>query len=91
MLGSKTGYLMRHSGHQAMFNAHVVTSLGRRIWWGDLDLDLDGAELSALAAREGEDILVFYESDFREGEENDLDRHSARYRPDGGVERKPRQ
>jgi hypothetical protein len=85
---SKSGYDKRFPGHKVVFNANVLTRSRGKIWWGDLDLTLDGVDLTALAAREGEDVYVLYEMDarFKTEKEPNWDRWVARYKADGTVD-----
>jgi hypothetical protein len=52
-------------GHECVWNANVCTKSKGKIWFGDLDLTLDGSDLAALAKREGEMIYVLREMDGR--------------------------
>jgi hypothetical protein len=45
---SKSTYVSRHPNNQAIFNANVVTTIGK-IWWGDLDLTDDSKKLQQVA------------------------------------------
>lgn len=58
--GTKSGYKGR-----AIFNANVCTKSKGKIWYGDLDLDGDAADLQSLADREREAVYVLRESDAR--------------------------
>lgn len=84
MSGSKRG----PDGHICVWNANVLTRKRGKIWFGDLDLDLDGGDLTALAKKEGETVYVLREMDARfmtEANPN-WSRAVAKYHPDGNVE-----
>lgn len=70
--GSKSGYRMRFPDNRPVFNANVCVESGK-IWYGDLDLTLDGDKLQGLANELGERVYVLYEMDARfENEERPL-------------------
>jgi hypothetical protein len=52
-------------GHTCVFNANVLTRSAGKIWFGDLDLTADAAELTRLARERGEDVYVLKEKDAR--------------------------
>ena len=82
-LGSKSGYVARHPGHDVVFNANLVTKGRGKVWHGDIDLTTDGEALKRFAARLGEAVYVLYEMDGRFGNEEDpkLDRPRAVIEP----------
>ena len=49
----KDEYSLSHPGHTVCFNACVFDRRGREIWFGDLDLTLEGNKLRQLAAAVG--------------------------------------
>lgn len=59
--GSKTA----PKGHVCVFNANVCIKSKGKIWFGDLDLTTDAAELERLAAEKGETIYILREKDAR--------------------------
>ncbi len=52
-------------GHVCVFNANICTKSRGKIWFGDLDLTDDVADLRRLAAEQGENIYVLREMDAR--------------------------
>lgn len=52
-------------GHVCVWNANVCTRSKGKIWFGDLDLTADEADLKAFAVREGETVYVLRERDGR--------------------------
>ena len=71
MIGfSKSFYRQEHPDHVVIFNANVFTESSGKVWWGDLDLTLDGDTLSSIAKEIGESLYVLYESDGRFENEN---------------------
>ena len=59
--GSKTG----PKGHICIFNANVCTHSAGKIWFGDIDLTDDAADLQRLANEKGEAVYVLREIDAR--------------------------
>lgn len=59
---SKSNYVMNHPDHTVVFNANVFTPTGGRIWYGDLDITVDGDALKAMAVQQDEELYVFRES-----------------------------
>ena len=53
------------NGHVCVFNANVCTRSRGKIWWGDLDLTADSAELKKLAQEQREPVYVLRENDAR--------------------------
>jgi hypothetical protein len=62
---SKTAYMQRFPKHLVAFNANVLKRDGTKVWYGDVDLDVDGDALRAMALSEGETLYVFREHDAR--------------------------
>jgi hypothetical protein len=62
---SKSDYRMSHPNHVVVFNANIFTRKGEKIWYGDLDLTVDGDALKAMAVERGADLYVFRERDGR--------------------------
>ena len=81
--GSKTA----PKGHVCVFNANVCTKTRGKIWFGDLDLTADVADLKRLAAEQGEDIYVLREMDARFMHEGapKFENAVARYSPAGEI------
>lgn len=64
LLGSsKSGYCRTHPNHQVYFNANIFTKNGK-IWYGDLDLNIDGDKLDEIARLIGP-LYVLREMDGR--------------------------
>lgn len=59
--GSKQG----PKGHVCVFNANICTKSKGKIWFGDLDVTADQADLKRLAAEQGEEIFILREIDAR--------------------------
>lgn len=68
--GSKSRYIEAHPDHIVVFNANVITRSVGKVWYGDIDITLEGNELKAVAEEIGEPLYVLYESDARFGAEN---------------------
>lgn len=62
---SKSGYLLTHPDHIVVFNANIFTRTRGPIWCGDLDINVDGDALRAMAAREGDELYILREDDRR--------------------------
>jgi len=67
---SKSSYHRRNKTHVTVFNANVITWNGGKVWFGDLDLTVDGQTLKEIADKIKEPLYVLYEMDARFGEEN---------------------
>ncbi len=63
--GSKSAYRARYPDHEVAFNANLFTPLQGKLWFGDIDLTLDGSALQRVADRIGEDLFVLSEMDGR--------------------------
>lgn len=63
--GSKSGYMAKHPHHIVVFNANICTKSQGKIWYGDLDLSLDGMWLVDYRKQVGEDLFILYEMDAR--------------------------
>lgn len=74
-------------GHVCVFNANVCTRSRGKIWFGDIDITADAADLKALAVKEGEEVFILRERDARfENEAKPLLGNSvARIHPDGSI------
>ena len=62
---SKSGYNRRYPNNVVVFNANLCTKLRGKIWYGDLDVTNDEANLKELAAALGEPVYVLREHDAR--------------------------
>lgn len=67
---SKSFYLEKFPNHQVCFNANIISAKSGKIWWGDLDLTLDGQKLEQVARELNEDLYVLRELDARFENEN---------------------
>jgi hypothetical protein len=63
--GSKSGYKEKYPNNKVVFNANIVTKSRGKIWYGDLDLTLDTAQLMNVARELKEPLYVLYEMDAR--------------------------
>lgn len=68
--GSKSGYRDRYPDHFVIFNANIVTESRGKVWFGDLDLDLDVFKLMEVAKDLKEPLYILYEMDARFENEN---------------------
>ena len=68
---SKSTYCQEHQGEVVIFNANVITKTHGKIWYGDLNINLDFDNLKNIADHLGEDLYVLMEGDARFGYEND--------------------
>jgi hypothetical protein len=72
--GSKSGYKERFPDHEVIFNANIVTKSRGKIWYGDIDLSIDAADLMGIAKELGESLYVLREMDARfENEEQSFE------------------
>jgi hypothetical protein len=63
--GSKSGYCKSHIGHIIVFNANILTEEDGKIWYGDIDITLDGKTLNKIANEIGKKLYVLREMDYR--------------------------
>lgn len=63
--GSKTSYRRSHPGHIVVFNANVFTERDGKVFYGDLDLTLDGEALTQAALANHQTLYVLREIDGR--------------------------
>jgi hypothetical protein len=68
---SKSDYCVEHQGELVIFNANVIIKSVGKIWYGDLNINLDFDSLKNIADQLGEDLYVLMEGDARFGYEND--------------------
>jgi hypothetical protein len=68
--GSKSGYKEKYPDNKVVFNANIVTESRGKIWFGDLDLTLDTAQLMNVARELKEPLYVLREMDARFENEN---------------------
>jgi len=67
---SKSFYRTQFPDHKVYFNANIICKTFNKIWYGDIDLDLDEEKLIKIADQIDEDIYVLYEMDARFGAED---------------------
>jgi hypothetical protein len=66
---SKSFYRKQFPENQIYFNANVFVLGEGKIWYGDLDLTVDGEKLQRIASQSGRDLYILREMDGRfEGE-----------------------
>jgi hypothetical protein len=87
MSASKSGYNKNYPANVAVFNSNVVTEKLGKIWFGDIDLTLDGDKLKALAETLGEKVYVLREMAARFENENSpqLDKSVAIFEKDNII------
>jgi hypothetical protein len=79
---SKTSYLEDYPKHVVVFNANLCVG-SHKVWFGDLDLNLDGDKLQRIANQLGKSVHVLYESDgrFQHETEPHIEKTVATYIP----------
>lgn len=60
-----SGSKIAPAGHKCVWNANICQKSKGKIWFGDLDLTTDAAELQRLASEVGEPIYILREQDAR--------------------------
>jgi len=68
---SKSTYCQEHQGDLIIFNANIITSKCGKIWYGDLNINLDFDNLKNIADQIGEDLYILMEGDARFGYEKE--------------------
>jgi hypothetical protein len=63
--GSKSAYRDKYPNHTVIFNANIFCSKGGKVWWGDLDLDVDGSKLEEIAQKLDTTLYILREMDGR--------------------------
>lgn len=66
---SKNEYLKKHPGHQVFFNANVFGANSGKIWYGDLDINIDASILQSIAEELNETLYILPEHLGRFGSE----------------------
>jgi hypothetical protein len=66
---SKSAYYHRHPDHVVLFNANIYTEDEGKVWYGDLDLTIDGDRLAMVATEAQQTLYVLREMDGRFGKE----------------------
>ena len=78
MYGSKSGYRDLYPDNFTVFNANVIDAKTlAKVWYGDLDITLNGEKLRKIANEVKTELLVLYEMDARFG--NELEPNVANY------------
>lgn len=67
---SKSTYCKEHQGELVIFNANIITKTHGKIWYGDLNINLDFDNLKNVADKIGEDLYILVEGEARFGYEN---------------------
>jgi hypothetical protein len=67
---SKSTYLQQNPDHVTIFNANIYTEEEGKVWYGDLDLTIDGDRLTEVATAAQQTLYVLREMDGRFGKEN---------------------
>ena len=67
---SKSTYRNNHPDDLIMFNANILAESKGKIWYGDININLDKNDLQNIADILGEDLYVLYETDCRFENEN---------------------
>ena len=66
---SKSQYCVEHQGELVIFNANVITKSKGKIWYGDLNINLDFDNLKNVADQLKENLYILMEGDARFGYE----------------------
>ncbi len=62
---SKSSYIQKYPDHITLFNANIFTQSEGKVWYGDLDLTLDGDCLVKIAREANCALYVLREMDGR--------------------------
>lgn len=68
--GSKSLYRQKYPKNDVLFNANIFTPTKNKVWYGDLDITLDGGELQKVCDEIGEEMIIVGEMFGRFGAEN---------------------
>ena len=68
---TKAAYHEAHPDDFVIFNANIITKSTGKIWYGDIDVDLDFDNLKNIADILKEDLYILMEGDARFGYENE--------------------
>ena len=60
---SKSTYKSDHPYNDVYFNANVITINYGKVWYGDLDIDVDSEKLIEISKEIGEPLFILYEMD----------------------------
>ena len=61
--GSKSLYRARNPGHLVVFDANIFTEARGKVWYGDLDLTLDGPVLQGVAIECKQSLYILSKND----------------------------
>jgi len=67
---SKGEYCKEHQGELIIFNANIIIKKQGKIWYGDININLDFDKLKNIADKLKEDLYILLEGDARFGYEN---------------------
>jgi hypothetical protein len=68
---SKSAYSEKYPDHCVLYNANIITAEDKKIWFGDLDLNVDSDKLKRIAYTMNKDLYILSERDCRFENEND--------------------
>lgn len=68
--GSKSSYMKAHSENRVIFNSNIIVKGSGKVWYGDLDLDIDKNELINISNKIGKKLYILREMDGRFENEN---------------------
>jgi hypothetical protein len=63
--GSKSYYCEKHPQNMVIFNANIIDKKLGKVWYGDLDLTIDGVKLAEIAKKLNTTLYVLSEMDCR--------------------------
>lgn len=92
----KGTYCKSHEGDLVIFNANIITKTHGKLWYGDLNINLDFDNLKEVADKLKEDLYILMEGDARFGYENQpveklmkkartVIKCNAKYKKEGGI------
>lgn len=71
MIGSsKSTYRFENPNHEIYFNANIITINYGKVWYGDIDVNVDGEDLKKISKEIEEPLFILYEIDARFENEN---------------------
>jgi len=69
--GYKSFYRSIHPDNFVIFNSNLIIKEYGKLWWGDLDVTVDGPKLKKIAEQIGTTIYILYETHCRFDTEKD--------------------
>lgn len=60
---SKGDYVQKNPHSVVAFNGNIISLTHGKVWWGDIDLTLDGYKIKTISENIGETLYVLKESD----------------------------